>query len=99
MNRLKELKIAAYNNDRESSSDVQQAFVEGAIYADENPVTNINWMKPEELNDFSSPLLCWTSNGKCLTFKTCRNNENHWKFLVEKYNITHVVLQSEIAPK
>lgn len=41
MNRLEEIQQAAYNNDRESSRENQQYFIEGAEWADENPRTDI----------------------------------------------------------
>lgn len=37
MTRKEEIKQAAFNNDRESSKENQQYFIEGAEWADENP--------------------------------------------------------------
>lgn len=37
MNREEKIQKAAYNNDRESSQENQQYFIEGAKWADENP--------------------------------------------------------------
>ena len=34
---MEEIKQAAFNNDRESSKENQQYFIEGAMWSDENP--------------------------------------------------------------
>lgn len=61
--------------------------------------STLNWRKPGELETFNVPLLCWTGNKKCLTFKDCDNDKSKWIWLVDKYNIKYWVFQSELDPE
>lgn len=73
-------------------------------------VNNIQWKDPDELDDYTKPIVYWTGNGKVGTFKenicliggkrlgTEDEHKRRWINKCEKYNIVKWCYQEEIAP-
>lgn len=55
------------------------------------------WFAPKFLDNYDIPIIYWTSNDKCGTFKNTRN-KNHWEWLVEKYSIKYWRTVDSIKP-
>lgn len=47
--------------------------------------------------EYDKPILCWTFNGRVVTFQNT-GNERHWYFLRRKYAISHWVYQAALKP-
>ena len=58
----------------------------------------IEWCDPAHLNDYNEPILCWTKNNRCVTFKDTKNLK-HWEWLVEKYGVVGWMYQFKLKPE
>ena len=58
----------------------------------------VKWYFPEELNDYTIPIICWTNKGKCVVFSDT-GTERHWIWLCAKYNIKYWMPEESINPE
>ena len=54
----------------------------------------VEWCDPAHLDDYNEPILCWTKNNRCITFKETKNVK-HWEWLVEKYGVLKLSTMSK----